>query len=599
MNEKKLSLILFVLISSYGYSQQLLPSFFQWDTTSSRFPVTNLHFNTDSGLVQFAILSDRTGGMNPGVYEDAVQKANLLQPQFIMSVGDLINGYSTDEQLVATQWKEFNDILAPLTIPFFYVPGNHDISNAWMQQEWQRRYGKSHYYFLYKNVLFLSINSQDGGEYGMKEEQVNYFVSLIKKYTTVKWTFLFMHQPLWAKKNTGFEKIEDALQDRNYTVFAGHTHNYLLSHRNNRKYFILATTGGGTGNRGEKFGEFNHITWVTLNKQEPSIVNIKLDGLVKEDIVDEKIKTSIRPITSGNWLLVNPFVAASAHEKNISPAVTIKNPGEYPLKVNGKMPVGNGFQVQPAVIDVTVPAGSEQKLEYTISDPSGGALDLAGLSPIEIELQGEYIINNSSYALPVKKRLMIDWPHQSVKLTKPIIHVDQIDTAGYTKINYPEHVEEGWDWHGADDCAIQFNVANDNKTVFLAAEIRDDHFIFQPSDNRDKIFVYMEDKLGKPVRITISPQEAKPIVNITDMEGKPYPIKITCQTNVVENKLQLLLKIPLQNVLKENGTIRLNIGYADQDDKKSLECATLFWKPVWKTGQDYQQSGTFIIKPDK
>ncbi|MCG7860655.1 hypothetical protein MD537_26985, partial [Flavihumibacter sediminis] len=80
-----------------------------------------MRFNNDTNLVQFAILSDRTGGMVPGIFEDAVKKANQLQPQFIMSVGDLINGYSTDSILIDTQWKEFNQLLEPLSVPFFYV----------------------------------------------------------------------------------------------------------------------------------------------------------------------------------------------------------------------------------------------------------------------------------------------------------------------------------------------------------------------------------------------------------------------------------------------------------------------------------------------
>src|SRR6218665_306632 len=113
INKNKILFIRFILLGNNGFSQQLLPSFFQWDLSQSRLPVTHLKFNADTGLVQFAILSDRTGGMNPGVFEDAVEKTNLLQPQFIMSVGDLINGYSTDQQLVDAQWKEFNDILAP------------------------------------------------------------------------------------------------------------------------------------------------------------------------------------------------------------------------------------------------------------------------------------------------------------------------------------------------------------------------------------------------------------------------------------------------------------------------------------------------------
>lgn len=595
INRYCILLLLFFCFGIKSFSQQL-PSFFNWDLSQSRLPVTNLKFNTDSGLVQFAILSDRTGGMNPGVFEDAVEKTNLLQPQFIMSVGDLINGYSTDEQLINAQWKEFNDILEPLTVPFFYVPGNHDISNAWMQQEWERRYGKAYYYFIYKNTLFLSLNSQDDGDYGMKQAQVDYFLSIIKKFVTVKWTFVFMHQPLWAKSNTGFEKIEAALQDRDYTVFAGHTHNYMLSQRNNRKYFILATSGGGSGRRGEKFGEFDHITWVTLNHAEPKIVNIKLDGLVKEDVVDEAVKKAIRPLTSGSWLQVQPHRATTATPKEMNPAILVKNPGTTALSVKGSMPQSKLFNIQPASIDVEVAPGAEQKINYTITGTAAHPLNVATLDPIEIELQGSYIINNNNYTLPAKKRLLLDWPYTATKLIKPITISDKLDSATYINVKHPEQVDEDWDWQGTDDAGIRFGVAYDKTSVYISSIINDDHFVFQQTEHRDKVVLYLEDQLGKALRVSILPDKNKSVTTVTDLEGHPQKLELECNTRVLNNQLQMLLKLPLKNVLKADGTIRINIAYADQDDAKSIECATLYWKPLWKTGTDYDKSGTFLIK---
>ncbi|HEY8398833.1 MAG TPA: metallophosphoesterase, partial [Flavihumibacter sp.] len=141
-----------LLCNQFLYSQAR--PWFSWDSTKGKLPVTHYNFNDDTSLVQFAILSDNAGGTVPGIFADAVAKTNLLQPQFIMSVGDLINGYSTDKELIDAQWKEFQSIVEPLQSPFFYVAGNHDISNSWMQQDWLNRLGQAHYYFVYKNVLF-------------------------------------------------------------------------------------------------------------------------------------------------------------------------------------------------------------------------------------------------------------------------------------------------------------------------------------------------------------------------------------------------------------------------------------------------------------
>ncbi len=255
----------------------------RWD----QLPVTNTHFNDDTNKLQFAIISDLWGGYRYGVFEDAVAKIELLQPQFVMSVGDLIDGATYDSVLLNKQWTEFTGLVNTLSMPFFYVPGNHDIANAWMEKEWKRRFGQSYYYFLRKNVLFLCLNTQDGGSSSIGEEQIAFFRKVIADNPDVTWTFIFMHRPVWLNEigeEDGLEKIEEALTGKNYTVFSGHQHTYFFRIKNGNKHFVLGSTGGGSDLRGEEFGEFDHITLVTLNKMEPpKIINLKLDGMVKEE----------------------------------------------------------------------------------------------------------------------------------------------------------------------------------------------------------------------------------------------------------------------------------------------------------------------------
>jgi len=57
-------------------------------------PHTAKPFGGGPDVFRFAIVADRTGQARPGVFEDAVEKLNLLQPDFVMSVGDLIEGHS-------------------------------------------------------------------------------------------------------------------------------------------------------------------------------------------------------------------------------------------------------------------------------------------------------------------------------------------------------------------------------------------------------------------------------------------------------------------------------------------------------------------------
>ena len=254
-----------------------------------KLPVTNLNFSEDSSKLQFAIVSDLWGGYRPGIFEDAVEKLELLQPQFVMSVGDLISGATYDSIALEKEWNEFNAEVNTLTMPFFYVPGNHDIGNPWMEKEWKRRFNRTYYYFIHNNVLFLCIDTEDGGASGISPDQVNYFKQAIKDNQDVRWIFVFMHRPVWQYedgKMDGYAGIESALEGKNYTLFSGHHHTYLKATKAGNNHYVLGTTGGGSDLRGDEFGEFDHITYVTLISNEPpKIINLKLNGMLKDDVV--------------------------------------------------------------------------------------------------------------------------------------------------------------------------------------------------------------------------------------------------------------------------------------------------------------------------
>ena len=102
-------------------------------------PWTHLNLYNNPDNFRFVIVADRTGGHRPGVFAHAVEKLNLLKPEFVVSIGDLIEGYTHDDSELNRQWDEFDGIVDKLQMPFFYVPGNHDISNAAMAEKWQQR----------------------------------------------------------------------------------------------------------------------------------------------------------------------------------------------------------------------------------------------------------------------------------------------------------------------------------------------------------------------------------------------------------------------------------------------------------------------------
>ncbi|HPA46864.1 MAG TPA: metallophosphoesterase [bacterium] len=245
-------------------------------------PWTHLEFKNNPADFQFAVISDRGGGERPGIFDKTMPKINLLQPEFVMSVGDLMEGYSEDKNEVVRQWNELDGYVSQLEMPFFYVTGNHDYTNPMMAAYRQERHGRTYYHFVYQDVLFLIVNSEDPTEKrpNMTDEQNAYLAKALRDNPDVRWTFVFLHRPLWEDKEvSGWTTFEQNLQGRPYTVIAGHVHNYTKCIRHGREYYTLATTGGSSKLRGIEYGEFDHILWITMTNEGPRIAILMCDGI--------------------------------------------------------------------------------------------------------------------------------------------------------------------------------------------------------------------------------------------------------------------------------------------------------------------------------
>ena len=124
-----------------------------------------------------------------------------------------------------------------------------------------------------------------------------------------------MHEPLWDyKKETGWAEVEKLLLDRPYTVFAGHYHTYTKYVRHDRRYFVLATTGGGLKKgvgESPELGAFDHVTWVTMRPDGPRVANIELDAIHDEDVRTEATANLINRVLSGKALQITPVLMAA------------------------------------------------------------------------------------------------------------------------------------------------------------------------------------------------------------------------------------------------------------------------------------------------
>jgi len=271
---------------------------FEIDDSGKKSPWTGLTPNWSPEQFQFAVVADRTGGHRRGVFSKAVQQINLMHPEFVMSVGDLIEGGGTADNM-RKQWDEFDGYAKQFKMPFFYCMGNHDAQSTVKQDVWVERLGKKYYHFAYKNCLFVIMNDMDYEADDPKDppkqvrglrvgkQQREYLEKALKQYPNAAHTFIFTHHPIWNEKDqeaAGWAACEAILKGRKHWVFCGHVHTYRKYLRNGTTYYQLATTGGSSALRGIEYGEFDQIGWVTMTKDGPTLANVSLDGILKDDL---------------------------------------------------------------------------------------------------------------------------------------------------------------------------------------------------------------------------------------------------------------------------------------------------------------------------
>jgi hypothetical protein len=295
-------------ISPFTYDEAAIPTAKPW---------TSENFRNNPENFQFAIIGDRTGGANPrGTFTLAMNQINLLQPEFVINVGDIIEGY---------KW------INSLDMPFFRTPGNHDIANKAAQEVYWERYGASYYSFVYHNTLFMVLDSEDPPRQappGIKEKldlytkllvedppkaqellkdfmsdssvvaglaalvefegkQMEWIKKTIADHPDVRWTFLFLHEPAWEKPSDSFKEIQALLKGRKHTFIAGHLHYYDYDEIDGYEHITMGPAGASFHQDGP--GNVDHIMWVTMTEDGPQIGNIALKGLFDRKGLDPEL----------------------------------------------------------------------------------------------------------------------------------------------------------------------------------------------------------------------------------------------------------------------------------------------------------------------
>lgn len=576
--------------------------------TTSKNPWNHLDFYNQAENFQFAIVTDRTGGERPGIFSVGIEKLNLLKPEFVMSVGDLIEGYTEDVDQLNREWDEFIGFIDQLESPFFYVPGNHDITNEVMEEIWNERFGRTYYHFLYNDVLFLALNSEEAiqgaGGGGIEDEQYEYIKKVLEMHPDVRWTMVFTHQPMWIYENPRrWWDVEALLADRNHTVFAGHYHNYVKRERNNANYYTLATTGGGSRMRGPLFGEFDHIVWVTMTDNGPVVANLLIDGILDDDIRTEDLANMVNMVSSEVAMTIQP---------GFDPNVTKQ---EYTAKIQN-------YSNSPMKADLHVMDATGNTITQTVP------LDLG---PNSVVMQDISVDHADPIQVKAAYRYAFDgYPdletEQTVTLKPQFFHT-LADTDRRVKVDgdlsewgqlryssaYALDMKSQTPVDPAD--GFRFDVSMKGGKLVVAVEVTDDEYYVPGGNplNQDGIGVIVDanplDRSSQnnldqekvfedwfPLLITPSDDQVNELA-YQSIIGKYMSGALKRSATGYTAEFEMPLKAIMRRMTEGDGTFRLNVLMNDFDSNGDSHI-TLGWKPSWDQPTSALGSGTFAFDPE-
>ena len=343
---------------------------------TTRLEPRTLALPAETEAFQFSIYGDRTGGEPSGLkfLRQAVKDTNLMDPDFVMTVGDLIQGYNrTDEWM--TEMKEFRGIMSDLKMEWFPVAGNHDIywdfrdSNRppeHHETNYEKTFGPLWYSFEHKGHGFVVLYTDEGdpktNEKGfraarmqnMSPEQLEFLEKALEKLKDCKSVFCFLHHPRWlggGYTGSNWPEVHKRFVAAGNVsaVFAGHIH-HMTFHGpvDGIEYYSLATTGGHLSLDSPELGYLHHFNLVTVRPEGFSISAIPVGAVIdpksfdKAFLDDVNLVRNARPTLHGDKIKVTMDGAV-----NQQYSIKFENPGTYPLELICVPEVPRGWQAIP------------------------------------------------------------------------------------------------------------------------------------------------------------------------------------------------------------------------------------------------------------
>jgi predicted phosphodiesterase len=306
---------------------------------------------------------------NPDIFTKIFNLTNKENPDFIISMGDLVEDGGNYEQ-----WQRFYfDVVKDFagTTPLVSTLGDHEVAgdDGELFRYFLRnneKTDKQWFSFDYGDAHFISLDFR----YSDSKEMIDWFENDIEK-ANKKWNFVYMHRPVFNYGGHRTSWGQDVWSELFYKhkvdiVFAGHSHLYerfypVKPNSGDKSFAVTYITTGGAGAglyeamSNESFlaksESVNHFISVKIDKNSLSMKAVRMDGSLLDEFSISKDKKNNKVfgkdvvITSQEELkTVTDLNASISHRIDIIPLAIV--PVNYDVELQSYIDTDIPFTIQ-------------------------------------------------------------------------------------------------------------------------------------------------------------------------------------------------------------------------------------------------------------
>lgn len=376
----------------------------------------------------FVIFGDRTGGPKEGieVLKQAVADTNLMDPDLVLTVGDLINGYNGHDEWHA-QAAEYQAAMQTLRMPWFPVAGNHDVywrgpgkPEGEHERNYETVFGPLWYAFRHKQCWFVVLYSDEGNPATGKkdfndpecqkisEAQFTWLGDTLQRAKGARHVFVFLHHPRWLQQyGTDWERVHTLLAaNGNVTaVFAGHIHRMRYDGRKDGiQYYTVASVGAYLEFEAPEAGYLHQFHVVTVRPEGITVAALPVGTVLDAQAITGQVSDDVDRLVAELRPSVTQCVAAGAApaiglDGAVDAVLTLRyhNPTSRAIELEVLPAAADGFLFSPDHQHLVIAPGADGATTFAVRRPSDPAF---GFTLPTVETRCDYLAAHRRIPVP-------------------------------------------------------------------------------------------------------------------------------------------------------------------------------------------------------